>query len=96
MDGRASGRLLLRLAAREFQAEHPDYKKAFEFNLAAAKLGEPCACFNMGYLYENGLGIETDLEAAIYWYEMASQDGMKNAWVKSKALRKRLKGETAE
>ena len=96
MNRKTSGRLLLRLAAKEFQADCPDYEKAFAFNQAAAKLGEPCARYNMGYLYENGLGREKDLKKAMYWYEMAGLDGMKGAELKLEELKSRMEGERTE
>lgn len=41
----------------------------------AAELGHPEAQINMGLAYQNGEGVERDLEKAAYWYGKAVEQG---------------------
>ncbi|RIA84982.1 hypothetical protein C1645_831513 [Glomus cerebriforme] len=56
-----------------------DEFKAFEFCLRSAEEGNVGAQNNLGYCcncYQNGIGIEKDLEKAIYcWYKKAAENG---------------------
>ena len=44
--------------------------------------------FNLGYMYENGIGIESDLKKAEEWYRKSSDLGNKEATM---ALKTRFK-----
>jgi len=52
-----------------------DYKKAFEFWHRAGKLGYALAYCNVGYVYNNGRGVEIDKKKAIHYYELAAMRG---------------------
>ena len=43
--------------------------------LAAAKLGEPGARNNVGYMYDTGVGVRSSREAALHWYRRAYRQG---------------------
>lgn len=49
-----------------------DHKKAFEYALKAAFLGNSTAMNNVGWSYHKGLGVSLDIEQAVLWYERAS------------------------
>ena len=52
-----------------------DYNKALELYHRAAKLGHSIAYCNIGYLYNNGLGVEIDMKKANHFYELAAIGG---------------------
>jgi TPR repeat protein len=52
-----------------------DDKKAREFYLKAAELGNPAAQNNVAYLYEHGLGGPVDAAEAARWYKQAAEQG---------------------
>ena len=52
-----------------------DNEGAFEYWTKAADLGDIEADNNLGYMYENGQGVEKDEEKAVYHYEMAAIGG---------------------
>jgi hypothetical protein len=52
--------------------EQPRYDLAAKWFLAAADKGHKRAQINLGYLYENGLGVATDTTQAAVWYGRAS------------------------
>ena len=41
----------------------------------AATLGNIEAQYNLAFMYENGKGIERDMDQAIYWYEKSARSG---------------------
>ena len=45
-----------------------DYDRAMKLLLRAGELGSAYAQGNLGYAYENGMGVETDVEKAKYYY----------------------------
>src|SRR5438309_1186493 len=52
---------------------------AFEWFEKSAKQEYGDSQNNLGYFYENGIGITKDLEKAIYWYKKAVENGNENA-----------------
>ena len=56
--------------------------------LRGAQLGEPLAMYNLGGLYNDGVGIEKDREQAQYWYNKSLESGYDNEdgirWLVSK------------
>ncbi|MDP6706866.1 MAG: hypothetical protein QF893_11030 [Alphaproteobacteria bacterium] len=50
-----------------------DYKGALEAWRPLAEAGDPRAQYSLGILYEQGLGMEKDLEQAKGWYERAAK-----------------------
>jgi len=63
-------------------------KKAFNLYKDAANMGNKIAQFNLGILYENGIGIKKDIDQAIYWHRSSARQGYK---VAQKRLEKLLK-----
>lgn len=51
------------------------YEKCFEGHLALAQQGYPLAECQIGYFYYDGLGVEKDLEKAVYWTRRAADHG---------------------
>lgn len=52
-----------------------DYKRAADFYRQAAEAGYAAAQYDLGYLYENGLGVETSPPNAAFWYRKAAEQG---------------------
>ncbi len=57
------------------QGVEQDYKKAMEWYLKSAALGNASAMYNIGSAYENGLGVKRDMEKATEWYQKAVDAG---------------------
>lgn len=53
-----------------------DFHKAMELYLRAAKQGFPLAQIAIGRMYENGWGIDKDLNIAKKWYKKAEKQGL--------------------
>lgn len=56
-----------------------DYAKSFFYYERAAKAGGGKSLFNLGHLYENGLGVKKDIAKACQYYSRAAQAGVKEA-----------------
>jgi len=56
-----------------------DYEKALELWHRAAELGDAKAYCSIGYLYEQGEGVEVDKKIAVHFYELAAIRGDINA-----------------
>ena len=44
-----------------------------------AEAGDAFAQLNLGATYDNGLGVERDVEQALYWYQQAAERGLAEA-----------------
>ncbi len=53
------------------QQDEGNLRSGFRLLLAAAKLGDPDAQFNLGYTYHVGIGIRRNHVAAMRWYKKA-------------------------
>lgn len=51
------------------------YEKCFAGYLPLAEQGYPLAECQVGYFYLEGLGVEKDLEKAVYWTRRAAEHG---------------------
>ena len=51
------------------------YEKCFEGHLALAEKGYPLAECQVGYFYYDGLGVEKNLEKAVYWTRRSADHG---------------------
>lgn len=51
------------------------YEKCFEGHLALAEQGDPLAECQVGYFYYEGLGVEKNLEKAVWWTRRAADHG---------------------
>jgi TPR repeat protein len=49
-----------------------NHKKAYEYALKAAFLGNNFAMNNVGWCYHKGLGVSVDINQAFFWYERAA------------------------
>ena len=67
----------LALYYHEKEAKQP--LKAFEWFLVAAKQNHTEAEYYVGLYYQNGKGVQRDLDQAIFWYEKAAIKKDKNA-----------------
>jgi len=52
-----------------------DYIKALELFHQAAELGYTEAYLNIGYVYDNGLGVKVDEKKANHYYELSAMGG---------------------
>jgi len=57
------------------QGTDQDYRKARQYYLSAAELGDPDAQNNLGLLYRDGLGTSRDPVTAYSWFTLAASDG---------------------
>ncbi len=71
---------------REYADKH-DYASAFEYFIQAAKKGLGEAQFNVGYYYYKGQGVVTNKYKAIEWFELASNNGIKEATTALKSIK---------
>ena len=72
------------LAAHELAVEYMDgkpmvvqrdYEKARKYHLQAAQAGDPRSMFDLGSMYEFGMGVPVDLRQAAVWYRHAAEYG---------------------
>lgn len=56
-----------------------NYEKAIELYKRAAGDGQLEAAYNLGVIYEKGLGITAQYEAAVKWYRYAAKRGFRDA-----------------
>ena len=52
-----------------------NYEQAMEAWLPLAESGDLNAMYNVGLLYDEGLGVEQDKERALAWYLVPAQEG---------------------
>lgn len=55
------------------------FDKCFEGHLEIAKQGYPLAECQVGYFYQEGIGVEKDTEQALYWTKRAAEHGDRDA-----------------
>ena len=60
-------------------ARRGDYAAALEGLRPLAQAGDAAAQYNLGYLYDKGLGVAADAEAALGWYLKAAEQGLAEA-----------------
>lgn len=65
----------------EYYYEHQDYRLAFSWYVKAASLPDcnPIVYFEIGYFYQHGEGVDTDLAEAVSWYERAAENNVPQA-----------------
>jgi TPR repeat protein len=56
-----------------------NYEQAFRFWLPLAEKDNADAQYNLGILYQKGLGVEKNIKAAFIWYKRASANGHTDA-----------------
>ena len=49
-----------------------DYKKAFNIYMECAKENDPESLYMVGYMYEEALGVEENIEEAFKYYKQAA------------------------
>ena len=59
--------------------DRKDYTKALEIWQSRAKQGDSSAQFNLALLYHFGLGVEKNINIAIFWYERSAANGASKA-----------------
>ena len=62
------------------------HKKHLNLYQKAANLGVDFAQYKLALMYENGNGIEKDMNQAIYWYKKSAEQGDEDAQNKLKEL----------
>jgi TPR repeat protein len=63
-----------------------DYSEAMNYYTEAAGQGNVPAMYNIGVLYEGGLGVAMDRDQAITWYKKAAAAGSDDAKSALKSL----------
>ena len=63
-----------------------DYGQALEHWRVSADVGHGESQFNLGYMFENGQGVEISLEHAVFWYAKAVQNGYADAKTRLNSL----------
>ena len=53
-----------------------DYAKALKYYRIAAERGNTDALVNLGYMYNNGIGVTQDYSEAVKWYRKAAEQGL--------------------
>ena len=66
--------------------EPVDYARMIEYFTEAAQAGHSDAQYQLGYSYENGIGVPINIGKAKYWYDKASAQGNSKARQRGKAL----------
>ena len=66
---------LLEEPAQTALPDDVDYAKAYQRWHPLAEQGHPTAQFNIGLIYENGLGVSVDYSTAARWYQKAAEQG---------------------
>ena len=59
--------------------EQSDYQTAFKLWLPMAEQGDANVQFNLGVMYEDGLGVKQDDFEAVKWYRKAAEQGYADA-----------------
>ncbi|MGE0699590.1 MAG: hypothetical protein AB7O57_10875 [Hyphomicrobiaceae bacterium] len=75
---------------------NPDYAEAASLFSTAAARGLADSQYNLGILYESGLGVPKDHAAAYKWYSLAAKGGDQDAGRRRDLLIARLSPETIE
>lgn len=52
-----------------------DYERALPLFVSEAERGTPRAQYALGYMYYNGLGVDSDRERAVAWIRRAANNG---------------------
>ncbi len=65
----------------------PDSKKAFDYALKAANMGDGASMFKLAYKYECGQGVDSSFVSAAKWYEEAQKAGYEPATEALSSLR---------
>ena len=60
-------------------ATDADYKKAMDWSMKSAAKGNATGCYNVGYMYANGLGVNRNDAKAFEWMQKAASKGDKAA-----------------
>jgi TPR repeat protein len=61
--------------------DRQDYASALESLKASAARGHTGALFNLGMMYDRGIGVEQNFSEAAKWYELAASNGHPNAQI---------------
>jgi len=79
------------------QIKEKKYQKALKTYMQIAKDGM-IAKYNIGYLFENGLGVKKDIKKALQFYQMSANDGydkaallVGNAYIKGIGVKKDIR-----
>jgi len=67
--------VVMLLLASALHAAEPDLETLRQH----AERGDAWAQLNLGAAYDNGMGVERDLNQALHWYQMAAEQGLAEA-----------------
>lgn len=67
------------LSSGVFAYRTGNYQEAVALFRPLAERGEPYAQYNLGVLYDNGLGVPRNFDLALLWYKKAASQGLADA-----------------
>jgi hypothetical protein len=68
-----------------------DYETSIKYYKMASKLGDAKSMYKVGYMYENGLGVQQYYSIALEWYKKAFENGIDKAKDKIENIEKMFK-----
>ncbi|MCF6765774.1 sel1 repeat family protein [Thiotrichales bacterium 19S3-7] len=67
------------ISSLSYSMNKEDYIHTYNCSINLAKKGDTNAQYNLGYLYEHGLGVKGNYQKAIYWYRTSIKGGNNTA-----------------
>ncbi len=77
VQAKGEGDAYFSIAEKAYQSK--GYKKALEYFKKAASMGDAAGYNNLGNLYENGEGVQKNLQRALEYHKKACELGFKDA-----------------
>ena len=79
MGNSPTSRVFLWLMYSRFNLETEEYKEALRWYRLAGEIGHKDAQFNLGLMYETGLGVSLDYKEAVKWYTLSAEQRVSKA-----------------
>jgi len=70
---------LFDLASKAWDEGH--LKEAFDLFYKLANEGDPSSQNNLGYFFDEGIGVDKDIKKALYWYKKAAKQGNSSSYI---------------
>ncbi|MGE4292692.1 MAG: HEAT repeat domain-containing protein [Desulfovibrio sp.] len=86
-DDHSPSQVLLGELNRDGKLGVPDNEQALRWFRRASALGDAAGYYNMGWMYEHGLGVDKNADTALRWYDRAVKRGYRGARDRANALR---------
>ena len=79
MGNSPTSRVFLWLMYSKFSVKTEEHKEALRWYRLAGELGHKDAQFNLGLMYETGLGVSLDYKEAVKWYTLSAEQRVSKA-----------------